>query len=203
MVTREAEILSAGRQILLSEGLRAVTTDEVARRARVSKKTLYNLFPSKETLVEGVVVSFIEANLARWDEVLETEETAMDRIVASLDLVTHFLPQIQATVIEQVERVAPSLWEKIDAMRLERVARLRTLMEEAQRDGFLRDDIDPAHWFLLLTATIRSALTPQVLLETRIPLPSLVDALKKIYCDGLLTEKGRRYVASRQAKEKP
>jgi hypothetical protein len=76
-------------------------------------------------------------------------------------------------------------------------------MEEAQRDGYLRDDIDPSHWFLLLTATIRAALNPQVLLETRIPLPSLVDALKKIYCDGLLTEKGRRYVSARQAKEKP
>ncbi|MDD5263956.1 MAG: TetR/AcrR family transcriptional regulator [Candidatus Bipolaricaulis sp.] len=202
-MTREAEILSAGRQILLSEGLRALTTDEVARRARVSKKTLYSLFPSKDALVEAVVVSFIEANLARWDEVLETEETAMDRIVASLDLVTHFLPQIQTSVISQVGRVAPSLWERIDAMRLERVARLGTLMEEAQRDGYIRDDIDPAHWFLLLTATIRSALTPQVLLETRIPLPSLLDALRKIYCDGLLTEKGRQYVAARQGKEKP
>ncbi|MEN6368958.1 MAG: TetR/AcrR family transcriptional regulator [Thermotogota bacterium] len=201
-MTREAEILSAGRQILLSEGLRAITTDEVARRARVSKKTLYNLFPSKDALVEAIVVSFIQANLARWDEVLETEETAMDRIIASLDLVTRFLPQIQTTVIEQVGRIAPSLWEKIDKMRLERVARLRTLMAQAQLDGYVRDDIDPAHWFLLLTATIRSALTPQVLLETRIPLPGLVDALKKIYGDGLLTEKGRRYVAAKQAKEK-
>ncbi len=201
-MTREAEILSVGQQILLSEGLRAITTDEVARRARVSKKTLYNLFPSKDALVEAIVVSFIQANLARWDEVLETEETAMDRIIASLDLVTRFLPQIQTTVIEQVGRIAPSLWEKIDKMRLERVARLRTLMAQAQLDGYVRDDIDPAHWFLLLTATIRSALTPQVLLETRIPLPGLVDALKKIYGDGLLTEKGRRYVAAKQAKEK-
>lgn len=197
-MTREAEILSVGQQILLSEGLRAITTGEVARRARVSKKTLYSLFPSKDALVEAVVVSFIQANLARWDEVLEGEKTAMDRIIASLDLVTHFLPQIQTTVIEQVGRIAPSLWEKIDAMRLERVARLRDLMEQAQRDGFLRDDIDPAHWFLLLTATIRSALTPAVLLETRIPLPTLVHALETIYGDGLLTEKGRRYVAAKK-----
>ena len=201
-MTREAEILNVGRQILLSEGLRAITTDEVARRARVSKKTLYNLFPSKDALVEGVVVSYIQANLARWDEALEKEDSAMDRIIASLDLVTRFLPQIQSTVIDQVVRVAPSLWEKIDAMRLERVARLKDLMMQAQQDGYLRNDIDPAHWFLLLTATIRAALNPQVLLETRIPLPSLVDALQKIYADGLLTEKGRRYVAAKQAKEK-
>ncbi len=201
-MTREAEILNVGRQILLSEGLRAITTDEVARRARVSKKTLYNLFPSKDALVEAVVVSYIQANLARWDEALEKEDSAMDRIIASLDLVTRFLPQIQSTVIDQVVRVAPSLWERIDAMRLERVARLKDLMMQAQQDGYLRNDIDPAHWFLLLTATIRAALNPQVLLETRIPLPSLVDALQKIYADGLLTEKGRRYVAAKQAKEK-
>ena len=200
-MSREREILSAGQEILLSEGLRSITTDEIARRARISKKTLYALFPSKEALVETVVVSFVETNLAHWDQVLEGERTAMDRIIASLDLMTRLLPQIQSRVIDQASGIAPCLWEKIDAMRLERVARLGRLMVEAQRDGYLRDDIDPEHWYLLLTSTIRAALNPQVLLETRVPLPSLVDALKKIYYDGLLTEKGRRYVAARRMKE--
>jgi AcrR family transcriptional regulator len=198
-VPSQDRILDAGREILLSEGLRAITTNELARRARVSKKTLYNLFPDKDALVEAVVISFLEENLARWDGILERDESAIDRILASLEFVGQFMPQIQSQLVNQVETVAPQLWAKIDAIRMRRLQKLKRLLEEAQREGHLRADVDPDHWILLLTGTIRSVLTPKVLLQTGIPLFDLVRSIKSIYYDGLLTEKGRAYVAAKEA----
>lgn len=99
MATQD-QVLAAGREILLSEGLRAITTNEIARRARVSKKTLYRLFPNKDALVEAIVVSFMEENLGRWDVILERAGSAMDRILASLEFVSQFIPQIQGQMID-------------------------------------------------------------------------------------------------------
>jgi len=195
----EQGILSAGREILLSEGLRAITTNEIARRVRISKKTLYKLFPTKDALVEAIVVSFMTRNLSRWDEILERESCAMDRILASLEFVGEFMPRIQTQLISQVETVSPQLWERIDAIRLERLRKLKALMEEAQREGFFRAEVDPDHWILLLTGTVRSVLTPKVLLRTGIPLMQLIQSVKAIYYTGLLTEKGKRYVAAKEA----
>jgi len=197
-MTTQDQVLAAGREILLSDGLRAITTNEIARRARVSKKTLYQFFPSKDALVEAVVVSFMEENLGRWDGILEREDSAMDRILASLEFVSQFMPQIQNQLLDQVETVAPQLWETIDAIRLQRLQKLKTLMEEAQAEGFLRADVDPDHWILLLTGTIRSVVTPRVLLCMGIPLMGLLQSIKSIYYDGLLTDKGRRYVADKE-----
>jgi len=197
-MTTQNQVLAAGREILLSEGLRAITTNEIARRARVSKKTLYQLFPNKDALVEAVVVSFMEENLGRWDVILERAGSAMDRILASLEFVSQFMPQIQSQLIDQVETVAPQLWETIDAIRVQRLQRLKALMEEAQAEGFLHADVDPDHWILLLTGTIRSVVTPRVLLRTGIPLMGLLQSVKTIYYDGLLTEKGRRYIADKE-----
>jgi len=198
MATQD-RVLAAGQEILLSQGLRSITTNEIARRARVSKKTLYAMFPNKDALVEAIVVSFMEENLGRWDAILERAGSAMDRILASLEFVSQFMPQIQSQLIDQVETIAPQLWETIDAIRLHRLQKLKTLMEEAQAEGFLRADVDPEHWILLLTGTIRSVLTPKVLLRTGIPLMALLRSLKSIYYDGLLTEKGKRYVADKEA----
>ena len=198
MPTRQ-QILSAGQEILLSEGLRAITTSEIARRARVSKKTLYNLFPDKDALVEAIVVSFMERNLLRWDAILERETSAMDRILASLEFMSQFMPQIQSHLIQQVETVAPHLWERIGEIRLKRLRKLKGLMEEAQGEGFFRPDVDPDHWILLLTGTVQSVLTPKVLLRTGIPLLALVQCLKAVYYDGLLTDKGRQYIAAKEA----
>ena len=197
METRE-QILAVGREMLLADGLRGITTNAIAQRARVSKKTLYQHFPSKDELMEEILVSFMEENLRRWDRILECDDSAMDRILASLRFVSEFMPQIQNRLINQVESVAPQLWATIDGIRMQRLQKLKFLMEEAQQEGFLRADVDPDHWILLLTGVVRSVVTPQVLLRTGIPLIELLGSIRAIYYDGLLTDKGKHYIADKE-----
>jgi len=197
METR-GRILITGRDLLVEGGLRAITTNAIAQRARISKNTLYQYFPSKDELLEEILVSFMEENLSRWDKILEREESALDRILASMKFVTEFLPQIQSRLINQVETVAPQLWAKIDAIRMRRLRKVKALMQDAQREGFLRADVNPDHWILLLTGTIRSVVTPKVLLRTGIPLIELLGSIQTIYYDGLLTDKGKRYIADKE-----
>ncbi|MBN1859011.1 TetR/AcrR family transcriptional regulator [Candidatus Bipolaricaulota bacterium] len=192
------QVLLVGHEMLLTEGLRAITTTEVARRAKISKKTLYRHFPNKEALLEAILVSFFEAQLAQWDAILEQPAPAMDRILSSLEFVSEFMPQIQHQLIDQVDGVSPQLWTTIDALRTRRLAKLKALMEEVQADGLLRVDVDPQHWILLLIGAIHSAITPQQLLRTGIPLTKLIATVKLIYFDGLLTEKGRRHIAAKE-----
>jgi len=196
--TARKRILSAGRTLFLEIGLHAVTTNEIARRARVSKKTLYAVFPTKDDLIEAIVFDFLTEHLMRWDEILERSASAIDGTLASLDYMTQFLPQIQSQIIDQIGAVSPALWEKIDALRTERLRTLTRLVKEGQREGMVRTDIDPEHWILLLTGTVRATLTPAVVLERGVPLVELVEAVKTVYFDGILTEKGRAYVAKRR-----
>jgi len=201
METKE-RIIETGRAILLEEGLRAVTTNAIVKRARISKKTLYNLFPNKDMLVETIVLSFMEKQLAQWDAILERDASAMDRILASLEFVSEFMPRVQTHLISQIERVAPALWKRIDAVRMQRLEKLKTLLAEAQAEGAVRSDIDPDVWILLLMGTVRSVLTPKTLFETGYTLPKLVETIRRIYYEGLLTQKGRDYVKHKQ-KESP
>jgi AcrR family transcriptional regulator len=198
----EQKILQIGRTILVEEGLRSVTTNTIAQRARISKKTLYRHFPSKDELVERIGVTFLEAQLSRWDEILEGSASAIDRILESLKFISHFLPQIQTSLINQVEQISPQLWERVDAIRMQRLIRLKLLVSEAQTEGYFRSDVDPEHWILLLTSTVRNVIVPRVLLERGILLPDLVNTIKTIFYDGLLTEKGRVYIDTHQEEKK-
>lgn len=183
--------------------MRALTTNAVAEQARVSKKTLYRAFATMDELVDAVIVSFIEENLTRWDASLDDERLpVMERIRRSLDFASDLLPQIQTQILHQIGsgNVPPRLWAKIDRLRMTRLVKFRRLMEAAQREGYLRADMDPDHWMLLLVGTVQSVLVPSVLLERGVVLPDIVRALRSIYFDGLLTAKGRRYV-TRQSKE--
>jgi AcrR family transcriptional regulator len=194
-------ILACGRGLLAERGLRAITTNAIAESARISKKTLYRCFATKDALVGAILIAFIEENLARWDTTLNDEDApAMERIGRSLDYVAQFLPQLQAQVLSQIEpgSVTPELWAKIDAIRLARLSRFRGLMEAAQEEGYLRADVDPDYWILLLLGVVQTVLVPSVLLERGIPLPDIVRTVRTIFYDGLLTAKGRRYVKERR-----
>lgn len=52
---RRRRVIDAAEAIFLVEGYRATTMDEVARRAGMSKKTLYQVFPTKEVLFEALL----------------------------------------------------------------------------------------------------------------------------------------------------
>jgi AcrR family transcriptional regulator len=194
-------ILACGRRLLAEKGLRAITTNVIAQRVRISKKTLYLCFPTKDDLIGAILIAFIEEHLARWDVTLTDEDApAMERIARSLDYVAQFLPQLQAQVLSQAEpgSVTPELWKEIDAIRTARLSSLRGLMQKAQEEGHLRADVDPDYWILLLLGAVQTVLVPSVLLERGLPVPDIVRAVRPIYSDVHLPEKGRRYVKERR-----
>ena len=55
-------ILEAAAELLLQRGLGAVSMDEVAERAGVSKATIYRWWPSKETLALDALVAWAAAS---------------------------------------------------------------------------------------------------------------------------------------------
>lgn len=52
---REQELLEAARDVFIEEGLGRATTDQIAKRARASKTTLYRRYRNKEALFEAVI----------------------------------------------------------------------------------------------------------------------------------------------------
>lgn len=52
---KREQILSGAKKVFLREGFAAASTDVIAREARVSKRTLYAYYPSKEDLFEDVL----------------------------------------------------------------------------------------------------------------------------------------------------
>jgi TetR/AcrR family transcriptional regulator len=67
---RPAELLGAALGLFVEKGFAATRAEEVARRAGVSKGTLFLYFPSKEELFKAVVRQNISGNFAHWREAL-------------------------------------------------------------------------------------------------------------------------------------
>jgi AcrR family transcriptional regulator len=73
LTASETGILEAARQVFEQYGARRANVDDVARAARVSRSTLYRRYPTKDALLEAVL-------LQQYDEFL----TELDHVAADL-----------------------------------------------------------------------------------------------------------------------
>src|SRR5690348_1202063 len=74
---RPAEILDAALTCFAERGFAATRLDDVAKRAGITKGTLYLYFPNKEEVFKAVVRQAIVANIARGEAlVAESSEPA-------------------------------------------------------------------------------------------------------------------------------
>lgn len=76
-------ILKAASRLFYSEGIRAVSLDNIAEAAKVTKRTIYYHFPSKDDLVAAYLAARDQPNLAlfrKWYS--ETGGTTADKVRA-------------------------------------------------------------------------------------------------------------------------
>ncbi|MBX9870639.1 MAG: TetR/AcrR family transcriptional regulator [Burkholderiaceae bacterium] len=71
---RPGELLAAALELFVEKGYAATRSEEVARRAGVSKGTLFLYFASKEELFKAVVRENIAGRFAEWNTEFETFE---------------------------------------------------------------------------------------------------------------------------------
>lgn len=84
---RPAELLDAALELFVEKGFAATRSEEVARRAGVSKGTLYLYFPSKEELLKAVIQQFLAERIvegARRADAFDQEGASTPEVMENL-----------------------------------------------------------------------------------------------------------------------
>jgi AcrR family transcriptional regulator len=149
-------ILRAAAEVFTTRGLQA-SLDDVARQAGVGVGTVYRRFPDKEALAEalfeervGALVSLAEQALANpdsWDGLVTFLRDAGAVMVADRGL-------------REILMFASYGKDRVDQGRAKMQPVVTALVERAQRDGKLRDDLAPTDFpfmTLMLTAAAQYA----------------------------------------------
>lgn len=72
------EILSAAREIVRSEGFKELSMRTLARAVGVTAPTLYDYFPSKEAVLNGLYLEGVRALRVQYDDILRSTEDGLE-----------------------------------------------------------------------------------------------------------------------------
>ena len=175
---RRAEIVDAAEAAGREVGLDALTMDDVARRARLSRALLYVYFQDRSDLFFGLAERAMEMLLARFVEAAERNRTGLEKVSAIGRAYVAFSQEFPVLfdAMARCELQAPdpsgsSPTAEACALGGERLhATLVASIEAGVRDGSIRSDIGSPmlmsvtlwgfmHGIILLTTTKAHALT--------------------------------------------
>ena len=84
-------VAAAAFEVFAEYGIRRATIDDVARRAGVSKMTVFRRFQSKQGLVGVVIAREIRRGMEELDRVWEREQTLEQRVVLGFSFAVNFV----------------------------------------------------------------------------------------------------------------
>ncbi|MET0293094.1 MAG: TetR/AcrR family transcriptional regulator [Steroidobacteraceae bacterium] len=163
---KHADILEAAVAEFRASGYDATSMDRIAARAGVSKRTVYNHFPSKEELFTRILEEMFDRGVAgpdlayRADKPLRAQLLELVRQKLKLLHDPHFVDLARVAIAAGIQR--PDLAREMLARLGSREEGLTVWVRAAAADGALKAD-DPAFAALQLQGLIKSlAFWPQL-----------------------------------------
>ena len=146
-----ARIIEAARSLFAEHGFESVSMDEVAAEAGVSRTTVFNHFPTKPALLEGVTERILEGYEELLDQsVRSTRTTVVDRVrrlFRDMGRGVANASRLHRAVFREISRVmlTPDEPSRAFVIRREAIERLTQLMTQGQAAGELRTDVMAQH----------------------------------------------------------
>jgi AcrR family transcriptional regulator len=186
-------IIAAARRHFFAHGFRAITTDDLAAEIALSKKTLYTLFPSKEALLEAVVLekfAGVDAEVARISG--DRSLGCMEKLHELLTCLQREMEEIQPSFVRDMQRGAPEIFALIERRRAGIIREhFGALFEQSRRVGMIRQDVPTALLIAVILGAVNAVVNPAKLAELNLqPREGLLSILR-IVLEGAMTEKGR------------
>ena len=182
-----SKIVKTATAMFHENGIRSVKMDDIANALSISKRTLYEIFETKELLLEEVVLSHDQSQADRIRQVVEQGGDVMDVII---DFYRMF-------VLELAE-VSPAFFD--DLGKYPKITNVKTKTREARRqkadgfmlrgiaEGYFRDDINLSLLHEITDAFGRHVMSAS--LYKQYPMKEIFRNLLIIIFRGLCTEKG-------------
>ncbi|MHB8183880.1 MAG: TetR/AcrR family transcriptional regulator [Candidatus Desulforudaceae bacterium] len=185
-------VLTSFRELSMDKGLKAVTMDELAAHAGVSKRTLYRYFPSKQALVEALVDDLLTGFGREIETMLEGPLSPIEKIRFIISFITERVLVLRPVIIADIQRYYPTAWDRIDRFRMQRIHYMGELIAEGQKRGEFRP-IDPRIVVNAIVAAVRATATPDFVISHGLTMSATIDQLFSLILYGIASDRSKQY----------
>lgn len=154
-LTRE-RIITAAAQVLAERGYAGTKLTDIAERAELKAGSLYYHFADRDDLVDSVLRRGVDESYRRVKEALKAldkDASHVERLETAVDGHLHSILQfgdVTSASLQLLRQLPPELQPRYRREQQRYGAVWHKLIVAAQRDGAIRDDLDPVRLRLFI-----------------------------------------------------
>lgn len=195
MATR-TQILETSLQLFLEKGCKNVTMDDIASENGMSKRTLYELFKDKSSLLEESIVTLHERKMEVINQFLTNHENILQMLLESIDNGDEKILDTHYYFMMDIKKYYPELYQKfIKTFHRHQYEMLKKVLDKGFEDGFfIKDGVnyDNVAYSLLLLSGKKSELN--MLGYSKFDQKKAVAEMVLLILRGLSTPKGMQII---------
>lgn len=186
------KIMTSAIELFRQFGFKSVTMDDMARRAGLSKKTLYQFFENKDQVVTQSVRWYKSELCKDCMDALNNSSNAVEGFVKIQGMLDSTYKDINPVLISELQRFYHEGYLQFRKGLEEDVEQVKQNIEQGIREGNYREDIDAE---LLAKFHIESAmmiLQPNMMVKDRYDMLRVNQAVTEHFLYGIMTAKGEK-----------
>lgn len=194
MMEEKERILRHAQEKFFREGFYKTTMDELSSELRMSKKTIYKYFPSKEKLVEEITRNFREGVAAELTGIFKSSEPAVSKMIDIMRFLGAMIFRISDKMLLDLQVHYPALWIEIDEFRTKLMTKNMTqLVKQGKKEGFFADYPEDLIVTIFISS-IRAVVNPAFLINHRHSYQHTLETAFSILLNGVITDKGKKII---------
>ena len=195
------KILSVSIELFRQYGFKAITMDDIARRAGISKKTLYQHFANKQEVVNESVLWYKNHMTENCYSLIGDSENAVEAMVRMLAYMDTMYKQINPMAMFEMQRFFPEAYNTFrDQLQAKDVGMMRDNITRGIEEGLYREDVNAELMARFRLETSLMILQPNLLVSNRNDLLSVSLEIGEHFLYGIMTQKGVKQYLKYKAK---
>ncbi len=202
MNLEKEKIIHFTQQKFFADGMSRVTMDQLAKEMRISKKTIYKHFPSKQDLAREIIFRTMGTVKKSISEIIEGKGSVVDKIDSITKIFFNLSIKFSDRWISDLRAYNYTLWQEMDNFRVKAIREnFIKILEQGKAEGIIVDKPTPIMLEVVLSS-IRAVINPDFMINNSFTIQEAAKHTFEIVFFGLFTKKGRKiYKESKSGKK--
>ena len=203
METKKTEIVSKmnneqkrieliARKIFLKNGFHKTSMDEIAKELKVSKKTLYKYFSTKEELIRTIQTGLEKEVRQNLEEIISSKDNTIVKLRKLSNFISDLFLKVGIKWAEDLSTYYPQIWSEFEKRRSENIVNtFARILSQGKKENLI---VDKPNELIVQTITsgLQGVINPDFLIRSNYSLYEAFNITFDILISGILTKKGRK-----------
>ncbi|GEM_PF-479007 len=177
---------------LMKSGIRNFTVERMCADLRISKKTVYKHFQTKEELVEAILYDSFQKLFSAVKSTPKNEQNPLEYVFLTIKTIFDHVGANGPEFIYDIKFLYPRIWDEIDIFQTSIIQNMRDSFVDAQKTGMIRSDINIDFTLHMMLKVAQSIFQPEFLIHSPFSVRTIMIAFVDIFMNGVI-EEGRKF----------